>query len=263
MRNLLIRQPAGLGDIFFSQKLVKSMIHHNKCDVIWPVIPQYSYISDYFYFQYIHYLSMDSEEFREDYEWDFNLIRKGDIITNRNITPKPEDQLLKNVYMGIGLDGMNLPNFGVMTSKYEFFRQTWNDWSNYFSFKRNWKKEEELYYFILGLKDNEEYIVINRKIGSPGHESYWNYCFPTNKKVIEIKEYPNITVFDWCKVLENASEFHIMETCFCYIIEILETKENEYVMYHRSPTNSNNFKELTKIYSKPKKHVGAECITKV
>ena len=42
----LIRQPAGIGDIFFTQKIVKDYISKGYT-VIWPVIEQFEFIKDY------------------------------------------------------------------------------------------------------------------------------------------------------------------------------------------------------------------------
>ena len=46
MKPCLIKQPAGIGDIFFCQKIARYMIHHGY-DVIWPVLPSISWIKDY------------------------------------------------------------------------------------------------------------------------------------------------------------------------------------------------------------------------
>ena len=42
----LIRQPAGIGDIFFTQKIAKDYISRGYT-VIWPVISQFEFIKDY------------------------------------------------------------------------------------------------------------------------------------------------------------------------------------------------------------------------
>ena len=46
MKPCLIKQPAGIGDIFFCQKIARYMMHHGY-DVIWPVLPSISWIKDY------------------------------------------------------------------------------------------------------------------------------------------------------------------------------------------------------------------------
>ena len=42
----LIRQPAGIGDIFFTQKIAKDLISKGY-EVWWPVIQQFEFIKDY------------------------------------------------------------------------------------------------------------------------------------------------------------------------------------------------------------------------
>ena len=46
MKPCLIKQPGGIGDIFFCQKIARYMMHHGY-DVIWPVLPSISWIKDY------------------------------------------------------------------------------------------------------------------------------------------------------------------------------------------------------------------------
>ena len=42
----LIRQPAGIGDIFFLQKIAKHYISEGY-EILWPVISEFNYIKDY------------------------------------------------------------------------------------------------------------------------------------------------------------------------------------------------------------------------
>ena len=42
----LIRQPAGIGDIFFLQKIAKHYLSLGY-EILWPVISQFSYIKNY------------------------------------------------------------------------------------------------------------------------------------------------------------------------------------------------------------------------
>ncbi len=44
----IIKQPAGIGDIFFCQKIAQSVLADTDCvKVIWPVSSIYSYLKDY------------------------------------------------------------------------------------------------------------------------------------------------------------------------------------------------------------------------
>jgi hypothetical protein len=45
-KTCIIYQPAGIGDVFFTQKISKHMIE-NGYDVIWPVIKEILWIKDY------------------------------------------------------------------------------------------------------------------------------------------------------------------------------------------------------------------------
>ena len=38
----------------------------------------------------------------------------------------------------------------------------WKDWRDYIHFNRNIEKEKELYYNVLGLKDDDEFVYVNR-----------------------------------------------------------------------------------------------------
>ena len=46
MKTALLRQPAGLGDIFYLQKAAKILVK-NDYKVIWPLAKVYTYIKDY------------------------------------------------------------------------------------------------------------------------------------------------------------------------------------------------------------------------
>ena len=46
MKPCIIKQPAGIGDVFFCQKIAHYMVHHG-FDVIWPLRPDIAWIGDY------------------------------------------------------------------------------------------------------------------------------------------------------------------------------------------------------------------------
>ena len=61
MKICLIRQPAGLGDILFCQKIAKRIIEKYNLDIIWPVIPQFEWISQYLSSDRITFVSTESD----------------------------------------------------------------------------------------------------------------------------------------------------------------------------------------------------------
>ena len=56
----------------------------------------------------------------------------------------------------------------------------------------------------------------------------------------------DITLFDWCKVIENASEIHTVETSLNYIIEKLDIKGSLNMYSKWSPPNYDHVKMLFK-----------------
>jgi len=69
MKTCLIRQPAGLGDIFFTQKIAKLSLDSNRVDrVTWPVISEYSYLTEYMINDKVTFISeKESFPFKEFY----------------------------------------------------------------------------------------------------------------------------------------------------------------------------------------------------
>ena len=58
MKKCLIRQPAGLGDIVFLQKIAKKLVKKGY-EVHWPVIQPYEYVQDYMPYYNWHVLPYD------------------------------------------------------------------------------------------------------------------------------------------------------------------------------------------------------------
>lgn len=246
MKPVLIKQPKGLGDIFFCQKIACRLVERGH-RVIWPVISKYIYVKDYLIGN-VEFVDIESNfDFKDIY----TLCEKGRILEHDNCIIISTDGCKETEEMS-----------GVMIGKYNLVNLDHTDWKNYFQFKRCEQKEIALFH-KLNLREDDEYVIINNNIGGPGDESSWLFDVPTDLKQIKICEYPGFTIFDWSKILENASAFYTMETCISYIIEKLFTKEREYIMYHRSPSSSPNCKEFVLIYKKPRKHVGCESIVRL
>jgi len=246
MKHVLIKQSKGLGDIFFCQKIAKIFMEKGH-QVIWPVYDKY-FDSIQNYIDGPQYCKETSE-----------FVFKSEYCSTPMSTIREYDNCIV-----IATDGCSITDeySGVMVSKYKLVNIDYKDWLLYFNFNRNKDQEDKLFH-MLGLDQGRQYIVVNQHIGGPNAESTWKIPYPENKKIIEIREIPGFSIFDWCKVFENASEFHTMETCLSYIIEKLQTNELEYKMYHRSSSDSPNFKELTTVHLKPKQHIGCEQILRI
>jgi len=203
MKSVVINQPAGLGDIFFCQKIAETFIYNNY-EVYWPIKSSINWIGDYLSnANQVHYV--DERYFIQ-----------------------PENSI------DINLNGAEIITGGlIMTAKYQILDIDWSDWLEYFNFKRNIKKENELYYDVLGLKDGEDYTFINKYYGTPPDYAIYNVEENPNEKNINLEMIENFTIFDWIKVIENANRISIIDTCLNYIIEKIEIKTNDLTCYCR------------------------------
>ena len=208
----LIHHSAGIGDVFFLQYIARkyiSMGYH----VIWPLENKILWIKDYI--SDIQFCSVDDNFPGKEYYGQDLVI----------ISPQ-------FVYLGITrphLWDINLPQ--VMPSKYQVLNLDCMDWAKGFQFNRNLEKEDDLYYNVLGLKDDSEYIFVNRYSNTENRRfdglDYLKFNLPTVE--LEIKQ--GYTLFDWCKVFENAQEIHTVHTSLNYLIDKLDIKCKKYLMY--------------------------------
>ena len=215
MKICIINQTAGIGDIFYTQKIAKEVIRRKKADkIIWPVIDNFIYIKDYLKFNGIEY------------------IEQSKFI-------KPKD------CFEVNLQSADQRHPGsVMLAKYKEVGLSQNGWLDYFDFKRNLKREKLLFN---KLKIEQDYIVRNMYYGSPPQPLKHHVPYTGNKQIIDIDFYEGINLFDWCKILEGASELHMVETSFLYILEKLNIKSKVNKLYSRfKPANFNHIKHIPK-----------------
>lgn len=209
----VINQPAGLGDIFYSQKIAKEILKCNKANkIIWPVLDHFIYLKNYLEYNGIEYIEQSKFTIPKD-SFEVNL--------------HTADQR----YSG-----------SVMSAKYKEVGLSEEGWVNYFDFKRNKKREDLLYNNLVGKK---EYIVRNTYYGSPPNSLKHNIPYYGNKDIVDINFYPDVNLFDWCRILEDASEIHLVETSFIYILEKLNLKSKNNLLYSRfKPANFTHIKHI-------------------
>jgi hypothetical protein len=77
--------------------------------------------------------------------------------------------------------------------------------------------------------------VYNRHYGTPPYVNKKNNMKTSMLKKVEINIKDNFTVFDWLKVIENASEIHIVDSSLTYLIEnlTLKAKDDKLHLYSR------------------------------
>jgi len=212
----LINQPAGFGDVFFLQKIVSIYINKGY-KVIYPLLPQTLIIKDYIKTPNLEFVStLDDFPYKEYYGYD-------KIIDTNNF-----------VYLPLGTASRIKPNYdSVLEVKYEILGIDYSDWMDYFSFERNYEKENKLFYDILNIKDGEEYQLFSTTFGTQPNSIDKKVPVNENLKQIKISFIEGYNLFDWCKVIENAKEISIVDTSLNYIIEKLNLKADKLILTSR------------------------------
>lgn len=215
---LLVEQPAGCGDIIYTQSLIHEFINEGY-EVIWPV-------SD-------HTVPWMMEAYPAIKFIPESLVRpemlqvKKDVVIN--------DMRILPIRFAEAL--MGRPYKFHMISKYELYEKDWRIWKQYAMPVRNAKREKELRE-SLGIKNGMKYNFIQTRFGNVGQ-----YHLP----ITENNGYPNIemrindgfTMFDYIGVIEHAETIHAVSSGTLYLFEILDLKAQSVHIYNRTPIEKN------------------------
>ena len=228
MKPCLIKQPAGVGDVFFLQKVA----HHFRSKgskFIWPLRDDIFWISKYI---------PDIERYKVSDDFPgkelYNYAGFGETEEFIFADPSTADRTF------------NTDPTRIMSAKYGLVGLDHRDWAKYFKFNRNKEREEQLYYMVLGLKDDSEYVYVNditntdlRKTSSMSDKSY-------DYPVVENKIYDGFSLFDWIKVWENAKEIHTQPTAMCFIMDVIDTDSK--IFYY--PKDERQYQDVIDIFNK-------------
>jgi hypothetical protein len=210
MKIALIKQPIGLGDVFYLQKFA-SILKDNGYKVVWPLRDDVFWISDYVK--------------------GISFYKLSDNFPGKEYYYSGEFVIEKDNFLFLSPDGFQIPGRRIMESKYLLINSSDSDWFDYFSFERKIDKENELYYNVLGLTDNTDFVFINKMASVDPKYSNVLDNINFNSPVVELKIIDGFTLFDWCKVFENAREIHTVHTGINYILDKLNLKAIKYYMY--------------------------------
>lgn len=227
----LIHHFAGIGDIFFLQFVARRYLSMGY-KIIWPLRPDILWIKEYI--SDIDFCSVNDDFPGKQYYGQDLVI----------ISPQ---------FVYLGIMRPHLWNVGynkIMSSKYQIMNLNWEDWSSGFVFNRNRKKEENLYSNVLKLNKDSEYVLINNFYNTDNRDSKLLSKDQFTLPVVELKILDGFTLFDWCKVIEKAKKIYTINTSINYLIEVLNTNFDEYVIYAH---NQDNQKEIDYLFKKPHK----------
>lgn len=229
MKPCVIKQPAGIGDVFFCQKIARVMMQ-NGFQIVWPLRNDIVWIRDYI--KDIYFPSVED-----------NFLAKDIFDTAAGYVIEEN-----GAFISLATADITHSDGKIMSSKYSMLGLDYSDWQNYFKFKRDLDKESDLYYNVLGLSDDSEFVFINNLYNTDIRNS--NLLSPTQFDIptVELKILDNFTLFDWCKVLEKAKKIFTINTSINYIIDVIDTSYDEYVIYAHDEKNK---KEIDYLFKKP------------
>ena len=98
-----------------------------------------------------------------------------------------------------------------------------NKWSDFY-FQRNIEKEKEVYYNVLNLTDDEEFMFIHE---DPANDrSFKPSYFPKCTKTVNPVDFKDISIFDFIYTIEKAKEVHVMNSSFLALIDTMQIRED-------------------------------------
>jgi len=223
----LIFQPLGIGDVLYTQAIGQHYADKGY-RVIWPLASQIMYIKDYISYPGIEFVNREVDFPRKDYYIETNtMILDGDFV-----------------FLPLANASHRIPSTSIMHAKYELLGLDYSMWRDKFNYTRNITKENELYHNILGLNEDDEYVFLNTKFGTPPNSYEAPFKIDTSDKVVELRYIPGYTVFDWLKVIQNSAAIVTVDTSFQYLIDKINLRASVQYCYPR-----NGLETLTHIRS--------------
>jgi len=220
MKTVLIKQPAGMGDILFLHKLADhyATLGHQ---IIWPICKTYG------------------EQGVGEYLTRFKLVNVQDDFPFKEYYQRAGRARVVEFDKCIVVctDGCAGPQH--MQAKYQLVNLDYQGWSNYVDVKRNKLKEDNLFYDVLKIQDGERYAITTPFMGTPPeHLSSIEVDASTSLRKIPLYFYDGFNLFDWCKVLEEAEEFFIEATAPAFLLETLNLKAKRFELFSRDKGNA-------------------------
>jgi len=239
MKNCLIHQPAGIGDILWVQPIVDRIISSNFI-VYYPVINLY-------------------------YDMVKNTIKKNNLVwvsENDNFPLKKYYSSNKpfsekdDIYIPLSSSYMYAPNCSVMISKYFYTQTPISNWHKSSNIERN-KNREDKVFEAYNIDKTKPFSLVNMSYGTPPNSI--KRSIPLNLKTnnyiemnFDLDQKYGINLFDWIGVIESAFEIFTVETSTCFLADKYAKTERLF-MYERKPDNTPPiFYNLTnKLYRNP------------
>lgn len=216
-QNILINQPAGLGDILFLMAIAQKWYKEGH-NIIWPTavhyheyqknFPEVKFIPQDNFFLYDFYDKTYKKGIFEDDNYTCIPFRWADVILN---------------------SGKSCPAT-CMRDKYKFVGLPMEMWRTY-QIKRDFITEDKLFK-SLGLSENEEFNLINEN----QTRIFQKTKIQINNGLRNIymnRDDPQYNMLDWLKVIYKAKTIHTVATSLLNLIDPLEDIPGEKHIYKR------------------------------
>lgn len=214
MKNCLINQPGGLGDMLFIQPIIDNYIKQG-FTVHYPIFSEY--------YQYVpEYIKKNNLIWYDESQKDFPLKEyygKGFEFSDEN-----------NIYIPLEYSDVYLRNVPGNIAKYFYTNTPLSDYRRNFDVSRNIEKEK-LLLDLYNLKG--DYIIVNENFTMVPFKRKINITSDTKIHYMDVEQDKdnNFTPFDWILALQNAKEIHSVGTSICYIVD--KYCNNDMYIYER------------------------------
>lgn len=198
MRKLGIIQPGRLGDIIICLPIAKFYFDRGY-EIIWPILN--SYYSIFRDVTYVNFINLNCDILDSVYK-------------SLEVFSEYDCEIID---LSFGFPGSSASKYHYNTdfatnfveAKYKLanvpLSERWN-----LKYNRNHKKELELYNKII---KNKQYILVHEDSSQGNH-----ICFNGNE-FIKLKQIEDYTIFNWMKIIENASAIYCVDSSLCNLIE--------------------------------------------
>jgi len=226
---IIPNQPFGHGDIHFTITLAKIIADGRP--ILWPIFPQFV---EGFNRAFPDITFVDWRTLQIDYN---NTNQYECIVENVGVCT-----ILPFRFAG---DLLKLPYRYVMKAKYLLYGLDWQIWKEQAMWVRDTSKEYDIAFDnYIGSKNPN--ILINNTFGSEG-----NLRINIPIKGVEMKITNGISLFDYSKLIEDATEIHTVSTSIIYLLEMLDLTAKEIHLYPRVPIET-DFKNIDYLLQKHK-----------
>lgn len=202
MNQCLIIQPGAFGDIILCAPIAK-IYHDNGYKVFWPTTAKFKELIDVF--PYVNHILLSDETYHSDW-------LRSDVIKILNHSIYKESTII-----------INMADRGPHTTAEQIgenFEQCKYriagipiEYKHTLMWKRNIEKENTLYSDLVGNK--KSYIFCHLE-SSRGDRTKLPI---TSENIIEARQIEGYSIFDWYKIISNATEIYCVESAFHQFID--------------------------------------------